>query len=117
MPTISPFTPQQAGTVNLTASTSATLLQLASGGGTQLKINNTASVTVYIEWGASTVVASINVSYPMLTNTGGNRPSDTITIDKGGTVGSVPTSGAIFVSAIASTATTLPIFFTRGEGF
>lgn len=115
MPTISPFTPQVGGTVTITASTSATLVQLAAGGGTQCRIWNSASVQIYLEVGASTVTASAGGgSMPVPS---ASWPPTMVTLPVGGVVGSVATSGNVFVSAIASVATTLPIFFTKGEGF
>lgn len=116
MPTISPFTPHTNGTVTATASTSATLTQLSAGGGTQCRIWNSASVAVYVEFGASTVTASAgggSMPVPSL-----SWPPTMVTLPVTGPFSSTPTTyGAMFVSAIASVATTTPIFFTRGEGF
>lgn len=110
MPTISPFTPQTAGTVNVTASTSSQAIKLATGGGTQARIYNTASVSVYIEFGASTAAASAGVSMPIGAATGTQYEMVTIPVST-----SVGTD--IYMAAVASVGTTLPIFATRGEGF
>jgi hypothetical protein len=116
MPALSPFAPQVGGTVAITASTSATLTQLGAGAGTQIRVANNASVAVYIEFGASTVTASAGgSSMPILP--GSSLPAQMFTVGPPGTTGSSATSGAIFVSCIASAGTTAPIFFTRGEGF
>jgi hypothetical protein len=114
MPTISPFTPQTNGTVNVTASTSSQYVQLPTGAGTQVRVLSSASVTVYLEFGASTVVASVGTSMPIFTAT---LVPEKITIPASGVVGSVATSGTQFAIAIASVATLGAIFVTRGEGF
>lgn len=115
MPTISPMTPQTGsttGTVNMTASTASANVQLPLGGGNQIRVLNTASVLVYISFGSSTVTASTGWSMPILSN---NNPPAIFTLD------TLPGGSAAnqmgYMAAIASVATTLPIYVTRGEGF
>jgi hypothetical protein len=115
MPTISPMTPQTGsvlGTVNIIASTASTNILLPLGGGNQVRIINTASIQVFVSFGASTVTASTGWSMPILVNC---NPPERFTLDQiaTGSAGSQLT----YMAAIASSATTLPIYVTRGEGF
>jgi hypothetical protein len=112
VPTIDPFTPQVGGTVNITASTSSTVIAIPSGSGTQLRLVNTASVAVFVEFGASTQTASVGVSMPILPSA--NTPATIVTIDTAATGGA---NKMAFVAVTASATTTTPIYITRGEGF
>jgi hypothetical protein len=106
MPTISPLTPQPAGTVSITASTASANVALPGGGGSQVRLLNNASILVYVAFGASTVTASTSTDMPLAP---GGIP-ERFTIDAN-------TSKISYMAAIASAATTLPLYATRGEGF
>lgn len=114
MPTISPFTPQvgSAGSIAVIASTSASLLQLPLGGGSQIRVVNTASIPTYMDFGASTVTASASTPVGIIMNAASTEifTFDTIAT---GTVG----NKTQYVSVLASAATTTLVIFTRGEGF
>lgn len=123
MPTINPFTPQTNGTVGLVASTGSSVIQLAAGTGTQVRVINTGSLTCYIEFGASTIVASAGSSMPILSMLSTASTGQIFTIPGGGfapglggSVASTATTGQ-YAIAIASVTTTGGLFFTRGEGF
>ncbi len=106
MPTISPFTPTPAKTVNITASTASSNVQLPTGvSGSQVRLLNTASVTVFVAFGSSTVTASTGTDMPLLSS--GN--SEKVTIDLG--------SKITYMAAIAAAGTTSPVYATVGEGF
>src|SRR5689334_12568469 len=116
MPTISPMTPQTGsttGTVNMTASTASANVALPLGGGNQIRIVNTASVVVYVSFGASTVTTSTAWGMPILSN---NNPAAIFTLDTNYASGSTANQMG-YMAAIASVATTTPIYVTRGEGF
>lgn len=114
MPTISPFTPQigSAGSASLVASTTTANVQLPLGGGSQIRVCHTGSVIAYVNFGASTVVASATtpVGFPMNPGTMQIFTFDTIA------TGSGP-GQTTFVAAIGTAASVSPIIFTRGEGF
>lgn len=105
MPTISPFTPQQAKTTSITASTASANVALPGGAGQQVRVINTASIQVYLAFGASTITASTSTDMPMLANAAPEK----FTVPIGSVVS--------YMAAIASAATTLPVFVTQGEGF
>ena len=115
MPTISPFTPQTGsigGTVSLVASTASANVQLPPGGGTQLRVINTGSLTVYVGFGASTVTTSTAWGMPILSNAAPEK----FTVDTLYNAGSVG-NALTYMAAISSVTNTLPIYVTRGEGF
>lgn len=116
MPTINPMTPQTGsttGTVNITASTASANVALPLGGGTQVRIVNTASVLVFVSFGTSTVTTSVAWGMPILSN---NNPPAIFTLDSNYASGSTANQMG-YMAAIASVATTLPIYVTRGDGF
>lgn len=116
MPTLSPFSPQTGsitGTVNIIASTGTANVQLPPGGGTQLRLLNTASLQTYVAFGASTVTVSTGWGMPLAANM---VVPEKVTVDTFYNAGSVGNQMG-YMAAIASVTTTLPIYVTRGEGF
>ena len=113
MPTISPMTPQMgsAGSINLIASTATAAAALPVGGGTQMRVCNTSSVIVYINFGASTVTASTGIGFPMNPVT-----TQIFTLDSAYAAGTTVNQFS-WVAVIGSAASTAPVVFTRGEGF
>lgn len=106
MPTISPLTPQPAGTASITASVASANVILPTGGGSQVRLLNNASVIVYVAFGTSTVTASTSTDMPL--PPGG--VAERFTVDANA-------SKITYMAAIASVATTQPVFVTKGEGF
>jgi hypothetical protein len=97
-----PISPAAAGTktISCTNTTGATALPTAAVGMTQLEIQNTGTVDVYFEWGASTVTAAVATGYPV-------RPGQ----DKVVSIASTTTHVACIVSA-----TTTTVYVTIGVG-
>src|SRR5215472_6270487 len=112
MPTISPFTPQigSAGSVNLVASTATANVLLPLGGGNQMRVCHTGSVICYVNFGASTVTASVGIGFPMNPNTMQIFTLDQIATGSGG-------SQLTYAALIGTVASVSPTVFTRGEGF
>lgn len=114
MAAIDPFTPQvgSAGSASLIASTATANVLLPLGGGKHMRVCNTSSVIVYINFGASTVTASAStpIGFPMNPSTERIFTLDTVAT---GSAGSLLT----YAAAIGSAASTAPVIFTRGEGF
>ena len=112
MPTISPFTPQSgsAGSVNIVASTASANVALPLGGGNQMRVCHTGSVICYVNFGASTVTASLVIGFPM--NPGQTEIFTLDTIATGSAGGQFT-----YAAVIGSAASVAPIVFTRGEGF
>lgn len=112
MPTISPFTPQIAKTVNIVPCAASANVLVTTNGASQIRVLNTTSVTAFIAFGASTVTASTTTDMPLFPAVGGGDYE----------VYTVPVAGSIYMAAAnavsaSASATTLAIYATPGEGF
>lgn len=94
-----PFTPNSAGTVNLSASTSSGTVSLGAKGD-QLRLYNSGTVTVFYEVGAAGVSASASTAVPL--------PSGAVEV--------ISISEAHTTLAAITASSTATIYATRGNG-
>ena len=101
-----PFTPRIDQTKSITVGAASANVQITEPG-SQLRVVNDGSATVWINWGGdNTVTADLTTDIPI-------RPGETEVLSV--PYVPVPSPGALWVAAIAAGATGV-IYFTPGEG-
>lgn len=100
------FTPRTQGTVTITTATSTANVALTMGGGNQVRVKNIDATNIaYVNFGISTVVATLPSGA-----TGGSIP-----IGAGETAGFTVPNGTTHAASICSAGTPV-VYFTPGQG-
>jgi ABC-type Fe3+ transport system substrate-binding protein len=100
------FTPRTQGTVSITSAVTTANVALTMGGGNQVRVKNIDATNIaYVNFGASTVAATVPSG-----STGGSIP-----IGAGETAGFTVPNGTTHAAAICTAGTPI-VYFTPGQG-
>jgi hypothetical protein len=103
---IKPFQPRHAATVLIDVSSSSQRVQIVTGGCATVRVMNNGSATVWLEFGNSSVTASLTTGFPV-----GPGVTEVLT----GSIIGPATNGDLYVAVIAA-GSTGKIYFTPGDG-